>query len=93
MKTIATQAAIVETLFQQRRNFPRVVCGGGTANDCTELEVLGELEGEAGREAGDGVDGRAEVVEGDVFACCIRCCAAGATDADCEPVWPAVTFP
>ena len=71
VKIIATQAAIVETLSQQRRSFVRGVCGVGTADDCTRLGVLGELEGEAGREAGDGVDGRAEVVEGDANACCV----------------------
>ena len=79
---------MVETLSQQRRIFPAVACGVGTADDCTRLETLGELEGNAGREPGDDVDGRVELVEEDGFACCIRCCAVGLIDGDCEPVRP-----
>ena len=81
---------MVETLSQQRRIFPGVVCGVGTAGDCTRLEMLGELEGEVGCEAVDGVDGREELVEEDGFACCIRCCPVGPIDEDCEPAKVAV---
>lgn len=81
---------MIETLSQQRRIFPGVVCGVGTADDCTRLETLGELKGEVGREAGDGVDGREELVEEDGSAYCIRCCPVGPIDEDREPAKVAV---
>ena len=56
VKAIATQAAIVCARFQQVRSFIGVVRGMGTANELAGLGTPVELEGEAGREAGDGVD-------------------------------------
>lgn len=56
-----------------------------TVDNCTVLETLVVLEGKAGREIGDGVDCRAEVVGDDVFACC-RLCPFGATGRGCGKI-------
>lgn len=69
VKAIATQAAIVCVRFQQVRGFVGVVRGVDTASELAGLGTPVGLEGEAGREAGDDVDRRAEVVEEGVFTC------------------------
>ena len=57
VKAIATQATIVCTRFQQVRScHVGVVRGTGSTSELAGLGTPVELEGEAGRETGDGVD-------------------------------------